>query len=134
MFLSFIMLATVGFAQNPDDLIGKYRLPNQLDVEIYKSGNKYFGKIIALNNYEQGQTKDIKNPDKEKRNNLLLGMEIIKNLEFNSDEKKWLNGEMYGPEKGMFFNLKVNKIMKKEIEVVGSKYIFKKTLKWVKIE
>ncbi len=40
---------------------------------------------------------------------------------------------MYGPEKGMFFNLKVNEIRKSEIEVVGSKYLFWHTLTWQKI-
>ena len=131
--LILLLTAVTGFAQKPDDLIGKYRLPNNLDVEIYKKGDLYFGKIIALNNYEDGQTKDFKNPEKEKRNNLLLGMEIIKNLAFDSDEKKWIDGEMYGPEKGMIFHLKVNKIGEKEIEVVGSKYFFRRTLEWKKL-
>jgi len=40
---------------------------------------------------------------------------------------------MYGPEKGMVFNLKITSIEKDEIEVVGSKYIFWHTLKWKKI-
>ena len=131
--LILLLTAVTGFAQKPDDLIGKYRLPNNLDVEIYKKGDLYFGKIIALNNYENGQTKDFKNPEKEKRNNLLLGMEIIKNLAFDSDDKKWIDGEMYGPEKGMIFHLKVNKIGEKEIEVVGSKYFFRRTLEWKKL-
>ena len=131
--LILLLTAVTGFAQKPDDLIGKYRLPNNLDVEIYKKGDLYFGKIIALNNYEDGQTKDFKNPEKEKRNNLLLGMEIIKNLAFDSDEKKWIDGEMYGPEKGMFFHLKVNKIGEKEIEVVGSKFFLRRTLEWKKL-
>ncbi len=128
-----LLIAATGFAQKADDLIGKYRLPNKLDVEIYKTGDKYSGKIIALNNFEEGQTKDIKNPDKSKRNEHLLGMVIIKNLEYDSDEKKWLNGEMYGPEKGMFFHLKVNKVGNEKIEVVGSKYFFRRTLEWKKL-
>ncbi|MCF6357264.1 MAG: DUF2147 domain-containing protein [Draconibacterium sp.] len=128
-----IFTTSLIFAQQPDDLIGKYRLPNQLDVEIYKTGNKYSGKIIALNNYENGQTKDIKNPDKEKRDNLLLGMEIIENLEFDKDEKQWINGEMYGPEKGLVLNLKITEMREKDIVVVGSKYIFRKTLEWKKL-
>ncbi len=128
-----LFTAALGFAQKADDLIGKYYLPNQLEVEIYKTGDKYFGKIIALNDYEGGQTKDIKNPDKSKQNDPLLGMEIIKNLEFDADEKQWLNGEMYGLEKGLVLNLKVTEMHEKKIIVIGSKYIFKKTLEWKKL-
>jgi uncharacterized protein (DUF2147 family) len=125
-----IFLASVAIAQNADDVIGKYRLPNNLDVEIFKNNNKYFGKIIALNGYEDGETKDFKNPDKTKRNELLLGKVIIENLEFDKDDKQWINGNMYGPEKGMVFNLKVTEIRDEEIEIVGSKYFFRKTLIW----
>jgi len=40
---------------------------------------------------------------------------------------------MYGPEKGIVFNLKITKIRQDEIEVVGSKYFFWRTLKWARI-
>jgi len=121
------------FAQKADDIIGKYHLPNDLDIEIYKVGNEYHGKIIALNGYENGQITDIKNPDDAKHNTPLLGMVIIKNLVFDEDDKEWVNGEMYGPEKGMFFNLKITELREKEVEVVGSKYFFWHTLKWLRL-
>ncbi|RLD54454.1 MAG: hypothetical protein DRJ05_14640 [Bacteroidetes bacterium] len=128
-----ILVTTYSFAQQADEIIGKYRLPNKLDVEIFKSNGKYSGKIIALGNFDEGQTTDINNPEKSKRSNPLLGMVIIKNLEFDKDEKQWINGEMYGPEKGMIFNLKITEMREDDIEAVGSKYFFWKTLKWVKI-
>ena len=128
-----VFFASLTFAQKADDLIGKYRLPNKLDVEIFKDNGKYFGKIVALNGYEAGQTKDVKNPEKDKRNTQLIGMLILKDLEYNQKEKEWINGNMYGPEKGMIFNLKVTEMRKGEIEVVGSKYFFWKTLVWKKI-
>jgi len=122
------------WAQNPDSVVGRYRLPNKLDVEIYKVGaNKYNGKIIALNGFEGGQTTDVNNDDESEKDTPLVGMEIIKGLEYDSEEKEWINGEMYGPEKGMIFNLKVTEIRDREIEVVGSKYFFWKTLEWQKI-
>ena len=129
-----IFSTSVVFAQQTDDVIGKYRLPNNLDVEIFKgTSNKYFGKIIALNGYEDGETKDFKNPDKLKRNELLLGKVIIENIEFDKEEKQWINGSMYGPEKGMVFNLKITEVRNNEIEIVGSKYFFRRTLEWKKL-
>ena len=128
MFVSLNIIA-----QKADDIIGKYSLPNNIDVEIYKRGDKYFGKIIKLHDFEDGQTLDIHNPDKSKRNKPILGMEIIKNLEYDAEEKLWINGSMYGAEKGLVFNLEITKYSKTEIEVVGSKYIFWKTLIWKRI-
>ena len=82
---------------------------------------------------KNGQTKDINNDNKNSRKKPLIGMLIIKGLEYDSEEKEWINGKMYGPEKGMTFNLKVTEIRKNEIEVVGSKYLFWHTLTWKKI-
>lgn len=132
--LGFILFFTgFSFAQNADVIIGKYRLPNALDVEIFKQNGKFFGKIIALNNYEDGEQKDIKNSDNSKRNDLLLGKLIIKNLEYDADENIWINGEMYGPDKGINVDLKILEVLENEIVVVGSKYIMRKTLIWKKI-
>ena len=117
----FLLISSISYAQQANDIVGKYHLPNKLDVEIFKLNNKYFGRVIALNGWENGQTTDFKNPDESKQGELLLGKVIIENLEFNKKEKQWVNGEMYGPEKGMIFNLKVVEVRDKEIEVVGSK-------------
>ena len=125
-----IFSTSVIFAQQADDVIGTYRLPNNLDVEIFEKEGKYFGKIIALNGHENGNEKDIKNPDKSKRSDPLIGKVIVENLEFDSDEKQWINGSMYGPEKGLVFNLKITEILVDEIKVVGSKFFFHKTLIW----
>jgi len=132
--LLFVLLNAIsGIAQKADDLIGKYRLPNKLDVEIFKENGKYFGKIIALRNFDDGQTTDVNNPEERKQDTPLIGLQIINNLEYDSKENKWIHGEMYGPEKGIVFHLKVIEIHEDEIVVVGSKYFFWKTLVWKKI-
>lgn len=128
-----ILIANLIFAQQADDLIGKYHLPNDLDVEIYKSGGKYFGKIIALNNFRNGQIKDMENPDDSKQNDNLLGKIILKNLEFDTEDKQWLNGNIYSSEKGIIADFKVTNMRETEIEVVASKYVFWKTLEWQKL-
>lgn len=100
--IAFILFLTCfSFAQHADVIIGKYRLPNNLDIEIFKQNGKFFWKIVGLNNYENGQLKDVKNGDHSKRNDLLLGKLIIKNLEYDAKEKIWINGEMYGPDRGI---------------------------------
>ena len=127
------LLTSISFAQQADIIIGKYRLPNELDIEIFKNNKKYFGKIIALNGFEKGQGKDINNPDHSKRNDSLLGKVIIRDLEYDQEGKKWIKGSMYGAEKGMVFNLKIVEVRQNEIVVVGSKFVMRKTLKWEKL-
>jgi len=130
----FLFLSAGIFAQQADDIIGVYHLPNDLDVEIYKTGNTYSGKIVALNGYKNGQTKDVKNTDKKKRKEMLLGKVIITKLKYDTDEKEWGNGKMYGPDKGITVNLEVTKYTDTEITIVGSKFVFWKTMKWKKIK
>jgi hypothetical protein len=133
ILIGFLFISTLSNAQKADDIIGKYRLPNGLDVEIFKAGTSYSGKIIVLNNYEDGETKDVKNPDKAKRNDPLVGKIILQNLKFNPEDNTWIEGNLYGAEKGIFLNLKVAEMKEKEITVIGSKYFFHKTLVWKKI-
>ena len=131
--ISLLALVSLAIAQNPDDIIGKYRLPNQLDVEIFKQNNKYYGKIVGVGDLDFENQKDIHNPDEDLQDELLLGKVIITNLEYDKSERQWLDGSMYGPEKGLIFNLKITEVRANEIEVVGSKYFFWKTLIWKKI-
>ena len=128
-----IFVASSVFSQDADKIIGNYRLPNKLDIEIFKENGKYFGKIIALNNFQDGQVKDINNPEDSKKTEPLIGKVIIENLEYNYKEDQWLNGSMYGPEKGMVFNLKITEVGETGIKVVGSKYFMWRTLKWERI-
>ncbi len=127
-----LFISTTLFAQQADDIIGKYHLPNGIDIKIYKVEDSYNGKIIALNEYPE--TKDKKNPNKSKRNDLLLGKVIIINLKFDTDEKKWNKGKMYGPDKGINVNLEITESNKDEITIVASKFVFWKTMKWKRIK
>ncbi len=130
--LIFFIIGSLS-AQKADDVIGEYHLPNNLNIRIFKIDNKYYGEIIGVDGFKNGQTRDKKNPDKLRRNDLLIGKIIIKNLEFDIKNKEWINGNMYGPEKGMEFNLKITEIRKEEIEVIGSKYFFRHTIEWPKM-
>ncbi len=132
--LLFFAITFTSFAQEEDAIIGRYLLPNQIEIEVFKENNLFSAKIVALNNYKNGQTKDVKNATKSKRKDLLLGKVVLTNLVFDSTSKQWKNGKMYTPDKGITVNLKVTKINKKEVTVVGSKYFFWRTITWKKIE
>ena len=128
-----LFITSFSFAQQADAIIGKYHLTNDLDLEIFENNMKYFGKIIALNGYNDGQVEDINNPDASRQNDPLIGKVIIADLEFDKEENKWINGSMYSPEKGVFFDFKIIEDRQNEIVIVGSKYFIWKTLEWKKI-
>ena len=86
-----------------------------------------------MNGFENGQLKDINNPDRSQRKDPLLGKLIIENLEYDKAEKNWINGKMYGAEKGLYFNLLIAEVRANEIAVVGSKFIMRKTVDWKKL-
>ena len=93
IILVFLLASSTLFAQKVDAIIGKYHLPNDLNVSIYKDGNLFFGKIIAVT----GERKNKKNSGE----NSLIGEIIIKDLEYDSINNQWINGTMYAPEKDM---------------------------------
>lgn len=72
-------------------------------IQIYKQGNKYYGKIIWLKEPydENGKPKvDKNNPDPEKRNRPLIGLVILKGFVYDSEDKEWEDGTIYDPESG----------------------------------
>jgi uncharacterized protein (DUF2147 family) len=96
-----ILLPLMAFSVKPDDIVGIWLTEkNEAKVEIYKTGNEYFGKVIWLKepNDKKGiPKKDINNPDPAKRHNNALGLLVIKNLQFKNG--KWV-GNIYGPKYG----------------------------------
>ena len=98
--LSMTLLASA--APNPDDVIGVWlNSSGEGQIEIYKEGNKYFGKIVWLKkpNGPKGNPKlDANNPDESMRSKPLLGSMILRN--FNYDKGEWNGGRIYDPQNG----------------------------------
>lgn len=89
-------------AQTPDKIIGKYWSPKKDGkIEIYKTGNKYFGKIISGDK----PSKDAKNPKPELRNRDVIGMVFLTN--FIYADKQYQDGEIYDPTSGKTYSCKM---------------------------
>ncbi len=127
----FFIFSVAAFPQ--PGLHGQYRLPNGLDVELFRTGDTWSGKIVGLNDFNGGQVLDVKNPDKSRRNIPLKGLVIIRGLTYDPEEKIWTGGTMYAPEKGMEFDLKITRRTPEGLEVVGSKLFLRKTLFWKRL-
>jgi len=118
--------------QGPE-LEGCYKLPNELIIAITYENNYFVGTIIELGNFNGGQTRDVKNPDKIKREQPLAGKVIIRSLKYDSKEKKWIDGEMYAPQKGVWVDLEIESVSDTRLVAIGSKFLFSKKVVWERI-
>lgn len=133
-----ILLASLSacFAQKGDDVKGIW-LNDKGDakVEIYKSGDRYFGKISWLKDmYEPGGKtirKDVNNTNQSLRSREVLNMVILSGFKYDDDE--WTGGELYDPKTGKTYKSKM-KLKNGSLEIrgyVGSP-MFGKTTTWTK--
>ena len=132
LFASLIKIS----AQNADVVKGIW-LNDEKDakVEIFKSGDNYFGKIIWLKEaYEaDGKTlkKDDKNSNEKLKSRSILNLTILSG--FSYDDGEWTGGEIYDPKTGKTYKSKM-KLKGNILEVrgyVGSP-MFGKTTVWTR--
>src|SRR5690349_13062248 len=87
---------------NPNDITGIYWSPKKDGkIELYKKGNKYYGKTIWGKN-----RKDTKNPDPKLRDREIIGLEFLKDFVFDGKEE-WVNGTVYDPQSGKTYSCKM---------------------------
>jgi uncharacterized protein (DUF2147 family) len=98
-------------AQNADAILGKWINPSgEGQIQIYKKGNLYYGKLVWLkfpNDEATGKPKlDKNNPDKNLQNRPILGLEILKNFTFDGDDV-YEDGKIYDPKNGKDYSCKM---------------------------
>lgn len=89
-------------------------------IQIYKSGNKYNGKIVWLKepNGKDGQPKvDRHNPDPSRRTQPVMGMVMLRNFVF--DDGEWTDGHIYNPQDGKEYKAYIKMNNPNEIAVRG---------------
>jgi uncharacterized protein (DUF2147 family) len=114
-------------------------------IDISKCGDKYCGKIVWLKEplYPQrskagtpGTPKlDDKNPDASRRNAPLIGLEIVKGLQFAGDDS-WKNGTIYDPDSGKTYNSKAKLVSPNELDLRGfiGFSLMGRTEKWTRVQ
>lgn len=107
--LVLIVSSSAIFAQ-ADKILGTWlNEPKDGKIEVYKKGDAYFGKIIWLkNNVNEDGTSpklDSKNEDEKLRARPIVGINILKDLEWDEDDNEWDDGEIYDPRSGSTYSL-----------------------------
>ncbi len=127
VFVGFLMLLlslpTITYANNPDAILGFWKTgEGNAVVQIYKQGDKYFGKIATIkepNDPTTGKPKlDIKNNNKQLQTRPLLGLVNLRDFKFIK-QNSWKEGNIYDPKTGNDYSCKITMIDNNTIEVRG---------------
>ena len=114
VFLMLISSAFKSTAQNhkPDDIIGIWLNQEATGkIQVYKVGDKYFGKLVWLrepNDKITGKPRtDIENPDAKLKNVPLIGLVNLKDFIFNGKDE-WSKGTIYDPKNGKTYSCNIH--------------------------
>lgn len=102
-------------------------------VEIYKKGDKVYGKVIAITDVTR-QDEICSKCKGEEKNAPVIGLNIIKNLE--EDGKEYSGGTIFDPEKGKKYTAKiwVDEKDPSILHVRGYIAVFYRTQDWIRVE
>lgn len=135
------MLITIparSLAQRADAIIGNW-LNEEKDakVQIYRNGDKYFGKLVWIANAFEadGKTprKDSKNTDPKLKERGLLHLVILTGFKYNDGE--WTDGKIYDPKSGKTYSSKM-KLNGSRLDIRGyvGLSMFGRTTTWTKAD
>jgi uncharacterized protein (DUF2147 family) len=134
---STVLLLSVplfALAADPDAILGRWTTAEgKSQVEIFKEGGLYHGRIVALkeplyptdpkhSDYVaglEGQAKiDRNNPDEKLRARAIAGMPLMSGFKHEGGEL-WSGGTIYDPENGKTYQCRLTLASPKELKVRG---------------
>jgi uncharacterized protein (DUF2147 family) len=141
VLILFISLSCINMnalsIDGPDRILGTW-LTYKKDgkVEIFKSGDKYYGKLIwATDLYEPGGKvlkKDVLNPDPKLRERYIHNFIFMTDFEYN--DGVWENGKIYDASTGKSYDCYMNYVNGKiAISAFVGLHIFGRTEEWQRI-
>ena len=136
LLYTFLFINILGHSQKSKNelIIGKwYNFDKTAIIEITGFNNKFIGHIVWMKepNDKNGNPKlDIKNPDKNLRNQPILGSQNLFGLTYENGV--WNNGEMYAYKRGGRINFDVVAINENELVIEIYKGFFTKKITFTK--
>lgn len=151
VFSSMLCIGLLGcglaLAKSPGDIVGTWLTSDEDGnrdsiVEIFQNEGRYFGEVrwVRFQHYPEGDRMaghaivDRENPDPALRSRSVLGLRILRDLQFDDDE--WVDGRIYDVRKGKTYSAKVTLESADTLNVrgyIGSPFLGK-TVKWTRAE
>jgi uncharacterized protein (DUF2147 family) len=111
-FFAFVLLFNITSGVDtipPSELIcGKWEsFEKNLIVQVYMYENRFRAKILWFNDGNLAKMDtwtDIRNPDPSLRSRKILGMEVLRDLTYNAENKSWEDGMIYDAKHGREWN------------------------------
>ncbi len=107
IFIALLISFAAHSQYKADDIIGIWLTGGKepAKIQVYKSGEKFYGKIIWLKNpTENGKQRvDANNPDDAKRSTPIIGLVMLIGFKFDGDDE-WKGGDIYDPESGKTYS------------------------------
>lgn len=124
-FLFLLLFASKSFSQTAgDEILGTWwNQEKDGQIEIYKLGSTYAGKLIWMKNQNDPTTGklllDKKNPDEKLRSKPLLGSNLMYGFTFSKEDEEWSNGKIYDGRKGKTYKCRIRINADQKLEVTG---------------
>jgi uncharacterized protein (DUF2147 family) len=90
---------------DPDRICGKWMSAEKnLVINVYKEGDAFIAKVVWFKNIDNSRPMeawtDKHNPDPSLRNRTLIGMNVLRNLDYLPKSNSWENGKIYDAKHG----------------------------------
>ncbi len=126
IYTAFLTLpiSVVG-ANGSNAILGKWiSVKKNVIIEVYKTSDTFQAKVLWFNDLDDSSRpmrtrKDIKNPNKSLRNQLIIGMDVLENLTYNIVKHRWEQGVIYDASSGRHWSSVVYFNKKNQLEVKG---------------
>ncbi len=127
----FFVGCIVAKAQNPSPtIVGKWLTSENDIIEFYKSGNRYYGKLLKTGSGTD--TADPLNPCRALRSKPIAGKDIVLDLVYTG-AKTWENGRIYLPSEGMVLECEVELLSNDKLELSIPLGLFSESETWKRL-
>lgn len=136
LFFASVLLASLCFGQS--SIVGKWQTiddesgkPRSV-VEIYERDGKYYGKIVRLyRGPDEEQDPVCDKCSGKRKDQKIIGMEIITDMEYDAGDQEYEDGEILDPESGSVYDCKLWLSDDGKLKVRGYVAFFFRTQTWL---
>ncbi len=108
-FICFFCSHTDTPTITPTSYIGKWKIEGGSVIELYQKDQLFYGKICKRTANPRCNLNglDNKNPDKTLRSRSLIGIDIINNLSYDTEDQELSGGTIYNADSGKTYTVKM---------------------------
>tara|TARA_R110002049_G_scaffold41162_2_gene124366 strand:+ start:3985 stop:4416 length:432 start_codon:yes stop_codon:yes gene_type:complete len=138
LFISLFVI-TLGSVFSQATIFGKWKtIDDQTGsvrsiVEIFEKDGKAYGKVIkGFPAPGESEDKLCSLCEGDKKNQPIIGMTIITDMEYDADDEEWVDGEILDPDSGQIYDCKLW-LEDGKLKVRGYVSLFFRTQSWIRV-